>query len=41
MLLEPRNLNLTWSGPRTPRYAYFEYGQIGEEELYALKIDPY
>ena len=38
--MEPRNLNLTWSGPRTPRYAYFEYGQIGKE-LYALKIDPY
>jgi arylsulfatase A-like enzyme len=41
VLLELRNRNLTWSGLRTPRYAYFEYDQTGEKELYDLKTDPY
>ena len=41
VLLERRNRNMTWAGLRTSRYAYFEYGQTGEKELYDLKADPY
>jgi N-acetylglucosamine-6-sulfatase len=41
LLLESRNENLVWAGVRTTRYAYFEYEETGEEELYDLEADPY
>ncbi len=41
VLLERRNANLGWIGVRTARYAYFEYEETGEEELYDLESDPY
>jgi len=41
LLLERRNATLSWVGVRTRRYAYFEYEETGEEELYDLQSDPY
>ena len=41
VLLERRSQGLTWVGVRTRRYAYFEYEETGEEELYDLQSDPY
>ena len=41
VLLERRSQSLTWVGVRTRRYAYFEYEETGEEELYDLQSDPY
>jgi arylsulfatase A-like enzyme len=41
VLLKARNrYPLSFSGLRTPRYAYFEY-ENGEEELYDMRSDPY
>jgi arylsulfatase A-like enzyme len=41
LLLERRGEKLAWTGVRTSRYAYFEYEETGEEELYDLEADPY
>jgi hypothetical protein len=39
--LERRGEKLAWAGLRTSRYAYFQYEETGEEELYDLEADPY
>ncbi len=41
LLLERRGEKLAWAGVRTSRYAYFEYEETGEEELYDVRSDPY
>jgi N-acetylglucosamine-6-sulfatase len=41
LLLERRSKGLSWTGVRTSRYAYFEYEETSEKELYDLEADPH